>query len=123
MSPIAMRPSSLGPVKRKVDTDDNYANMYSPPSKRKLPSETYVPIYLFMKNAYDNNIKCNSCFFFCSTEDFHHAHRHYYRFAQVPIHLMIGRHRNSTFRNCIQIILLVYLHHQQQHHHPVSKAH
>lgn len=40
MSPIAMRPSSLGPVKRRFDTDDNYTNMYSPPSKKKLTSET-----------------------------------------------------------------------------------
>lgn len=40
MSPIAMRPSSLGPVKRRFDADDNYTNMYSPPTKRKLPSET-----------------------------------------------------------------------------------
>lgn len=36
MSPIAMRPSSLGPVKRKFDLDDNYANSHSPPPFKKM---------------------------------------------------------------------------------------
>lgn len=36
MSPIAMRPSSLGPVKRKFELDDNYSNSYSPPPFKKI---------------------------------------------------------------------------------------
>ncbi|KAJ6645932.1 P2R1A-PPP2R2A-interacting phosphatase regulator 1 [Pseudolycoriella hygida] len=36
MSPIAMRPSSLGPVKRKFELDDNYSNSYSPPPFKKV---------------------------------------------------------------------------------------
>lgn len=39
MSPIAMRPSSLGPVKRKFELDDNYSNSYSPPPFKKIFSE------------------------------------------------------------------------------------
>lgn len=36
MSPIAMRQSSLGPVKRKFDLDDSYANSHSPPPFKKM---------------------------------------------------------------------------------------
>lgn len=38
MSPIAMRPSSLGPVKRKFDLDD-YTQSYSPPPFKKAFTE------------------------------------------------------------------------------------
>ena len=41
MSPIAMRPSSLGPVKRKFELDDNYSNSYSPPPFKKIFTERY----------------------------------------------------------------------------------
>lgn len=40
MSPIAMRPSSLGPVKRKFELDENYSNSYSPPPFKKIFTET-----------------------------------------------------------------------------------
>lgn len=40
MSPIAMRPSSLGPVKRKFELDENYSNSYSPPPFKKIFSDT-----------------------------------------------------------------------------------
>lgn len=39
MSPIALRPSSLGPVKRKFELDDNYSNSYSPPPFKKIFTE------------------------------------------------------------------------------------
>lgn len=42
MSPIAMRPSSLGPVKRKFELDDNYSNSYSPPPFKKVFTDRYV---------------------------------------------------------------------------------
>lgn len=40
MSPIAMRPSSLGPVKRKFELDENYSSSYSPPPFKKIFSDT-----------------------------------------------------------------------------------
>lgn len=40
MSPIAMRPSSLGPVKRKFELDENYSNSYSPPPFKKIFADT-----------------------------------------------------------------------------------
>lgn len=42
MSPIALRPSSLGPVKRKFELDDNYSNSYSPPPFKKIFSDRWV---------------------------------------------------------------------------------
>lgn len=39
-SPIAMRPSSLGPVKRKFELDD-YTQSYSPPPFKKAFTERY----------------------------------------------------------------------------------
>ncbi|XP_037051749.1 protein FAM122A [Bradysia coprophila] len=44
MSPIAMRPSSLGPVKRKFELDDNYSNSYSPPPFKKVFTDRSSPI-------------------------------------------------------------------------------
>lgn len=41
MSPIAMRPSTLGPVKRKFELDDNYSNSYSPPPFKKIFTDRY----------------------------------------------------------------------------------
>lgn len=43
MSPIAMRPSSLGPVKRKFEMDDNSSN-YSPPFKKSFNDRGPSPI-------------------------------------------------------------------------------
>lgn len=39
MSPIALRPSTLGPVKRKFELDDNYSQSYSPPPFKKIFTE------------------------------------------------------------------------------------
>lgn len=44
MSPIAMRPSSLGPVKRKFELDDNYTNSYSPPPFKKVFTDRLVDL-------------------------------------------------------------------------------
>lgn len=108
MSPIAMRPSSLGPVKRKFELDDNYTtNSYSPPPFKKVFTDRYVSntvVIVLDQKIYRFSVQ--------TVRQYVVHHRWH---VLVPIRLKVVRHRNFTHQNSVP---LTVCHHRVYHHPP-----